>query len=453
MGKWPLKKPAQSTTRKVLPSISKRSQDTALLTMQAMATPKLPNWGEFFDPLPKFPRKLRVCQGCVGVDHGEAYLAMKVGYTPVNVYDTEAGYEDALRGLFEDCHGEVPRLHMGKEGDVTKVRVEDLEGPVDVACMGPPCPPWSPQGKRKPLEDPRADVFEAMIRWIIYLIAKEGLWCVLLENVKGVLQSIDGQEQFYHKLMKMFQTHLPMFFWGHVTLNLLNYGCAQQRPRVILRGLHKMFKTDGIPNPLPPFGTPHLKQFLAQGLDNVKVESLTPNMRNNVKWFESQVARAKKQGEVHDEDIICCTLDRAIGKVYQPRWYINAVPTLTVTNKYLWLFKAGEVEKPEEERSLHRFLTMPERMGLQGKKPEIAARLGSVALAQKASGNAYPVPMLCAVLVPIFRAVLNSAVNLPGKPLKQLDHKALTAKAIATLHRPMKKQAAKKFNRWRKFDA
>ena len=109
---------------------------------------------KFFGDIGCLPRKLRVCQACSGIDYGESYLQMGVGYTPVNVYDIEPRCEKPLRVLFKKHHDAEPVLNMGPlRGDVLKVDVTKLEGPVDIATMGPPCPPWSSQGNKGTQED------------------------------------------------------------------------------------------------------------------------------------------------------------------------------------------------------------------------------------------------------------------------------------------------------------
>ena len=100
------------------------------------------------------------------------------------------------------------------------------------------------------------------------------------------------------------------------------------------------------------------------------------------------------------------------------------------------LFIASEAGWPEESRTLFRFLTNPERFSLQGKNPELAPRLKKMALAQKASGNAYPTPLVVAVAAPMIRVIGESGQPLPSPctpPVEGTSYKVVTKKVIAML--------------------
>ena len=73
---------------------------------------------------------------------------------------------------------------------------------------------------------------------------------------------------------------------------------------------------------------------------------------------------------------------------------------------------AGEALTDYASRSIFRFLTNAERFALQGKHPRLAALLGKQALACKASGNAYPTPLMVAVLAPFIVIIGESGVDL-----------------------------------------
>ena len=85
---------------------------------------------------------------------------------------------------------------------------------------------------------------------------------------------------------------------------------------------------------------------------------------------------------------------------------------------------------------------MPERMLLQGKDPFIAAHLGDFTLACKASGNAYPPPLICAALVPILQAVAASGMDLDATTYPGMDFEKETRRAMRLIKarkRPVKK--------------
>jgi hypothetical protein len=63
---------------------------------------------------------------------------------------------------------------------------------------------------------------------------------------------------------------------------------------------------------------------------------------------------------------------------------------------------------PEQERTLHRFVSMPERFGIQGKDPEMGAMLPTATAALKGSGNSYPTPVILAGLAPLLTAIADA---------------------------------------------
>lgn len=419
------------------------------LKREADLAPTPVAYQKYLEPLPKLSRKLRVAQPCVGMDYGEAWSVMEVGCEPCNIYDVEERYREALGTMIWEKHGVRPMLHMGKvEGDVSKARLQDLEGNVDVLVAGPPCPPWSSQGLKRAQSDGRAVVFEAVVRWVVFMIMRLGLVMVVLENVKGVLQNLGGFESFYVKLVAALRIHVPWFIWGYEALELQDYQTPQMRGRVFLRGLHRMFGCNEIPKPLPPFGRTRLSPFLARGLPNVSVDTLTQCMRRNLNWYDRQIRSAVVKGCALATDVVVCTLDRAAGKTYKPHWYVEKVPTLTCHNKYLLLMVAGEAGTPYASRTLLRFLANAERFTLQGKDPRLAELLGKQGLACKASGNAYPTALLVAVLAPMVRAIANSGVALEqpcGALITAPEPTEVVQRIFARLRvkREIKKQAPK----------
>ena len=74
--------------------------------------------------------------------------------------------------------------------------MEQLERPVDLLIAGPPCPPWAGNGTKSGQKDDRARVFERVLEWTVLLVKSGGLLAVALENVKGILQQMDGKPSF-----------------------------------------------------------------------------------------------------------------------------------------------------------------------------------------------------------------------------------------------------------------
>ena len=260
------------------------------LRTQAAATPKPPAWGSFCSEVPELGRKIWVAQCCSGVDAGDAEHALGLQIEAVNVYDIEARYEDAMKELMLLYHNSSSTMHFGpKQGDMCLVPLQNLVGDVHLLKGGPPCPPWAGNGSKKGQADARAHVFIQALRWLIFFLAKHGLVAVLLENVRGVLQCIDGMTPFFELVLNMLRSLIPEFNWRHDTMQAEDYKLPQQRCRVLLRGLDKRCCPDMVPPPLPPFGSGDLRNFLALGLENTNLSKLTKGMKNNLVWFQRQV--------------------------------------------------------------------------------------------------------------------------------------------------------------------
>ena len=112
------------------------------------------------------------------------------------------------------------------------------------------------------------------------------------------------------------------------------------------------------------------------------------------------------EGKIPPGGLACVPLDRAAGKVYKQTVNIDLVPTLTTSNRYLFVFSTDDLDEPLGKRAFARFLLPAERMALQG-FPLAYAEFIPEGMHVKASGNAYPVPVVGAVLFPILRQLGN----------------------------------------------
>eukprot|EP00959_Pyramimonas_sp_CCMP1952_P125141 2616237-Pyramimonas_sp.AAC.1 len=129
------------------------------LTAEVGRTPDLPDFSQFAGEI-SLPRRLRVASPCAGLlGCSRALQFLNVGADSINVFDVEDEYYTYICNHLAST-GMDPsdiRLHLGRPvGDVTQVDLRSLERPVDVLAVGPPCPPWSVQGKHMGKEDMRA---------------------------------------------------------------------------------------------------------------------------------------------------------------------------------------------------------------------------------------------------------------------------------------------------------
>lgn len=272
---------------------------------------------------------------CVGIDGAGAALdQLGVKWLPNNIYDLEGRYRDHLSSLMVGCP-----LHLGPtEGDVTRVKLQSLERPVDMVISGPPCPPWAGNGCRRGESDIRSQVFVAVLRIVIALAKAGDLSAVCLENVKGIVQKSAGQTQsFMDKVLAIMQDVAPEFSWDVAQLNASDFNLAQQRARVFLRGVRTTYFPQGVPPALEPFGSRPLTDFLSPDLPYTKRSSLTKVMAQNLKDAEKKLQEMLRDDELKCSDVVMFPLDRADGKVYKRRYYKNICPTLTTNNAYLFI--------------------------------------------------------------------------------------------------------------------
>ena len=99
-------------------------------------------------------------------------------------------------------NGSPSVLYYGEEGDLLRWPTEKFPR-IDLIFAGLPCPPFSGLGLHLQEADSRYRAFEKSIGVFVYLIHEKGLKCIMIENVKGVLQQRDGAPAFYPRLIKI----------------------------------------------------------------------------------------------------------------------------------------------------------------------------------------------------------------------------------------------------------
>jgi site-specific DNA-cytosine methylase len=261
------------------------------------------------------------------------------------------------------------------------------------------------------------------MRVIIALVQVGELKFCVVENVKGILAPENGnknKDTFMQKLLVQLRKEAQEFCWDVTVLRAADYMLPQKRERVFLRGIRCSLAAT-VPAPLAPFGSKPLVDFLTPRLAPVDRTALTANMRQNLLDAEADLKKEIGQGKLEEDDIVVFPLDRANGKVFQRTYSKNIIPTLTCTNRYLFLASCDLKTKTDAQRAFFRFLTCDERMALQGFSPQTLQGC-TEALRFKASGNAYPVPLMLAVLHPLLRSLglpgaLREATGLPSPSL------------------------------------
>ena len=383
--------------------------------------PPVPNFARFFPEVPPLGRKLRVACPCIGIDGcGHALQSMGCPTQVFNAYDLEPSYFHALQKHFRDMGMEVIDLHLGEKlGNLVNVALNILRKPIDFVISGPPCPPWSGQGKRKGCNDDRAKVFMAVVCWIVFLISCGGLLGCVLENVVGMThETTDGREPPSTVILRALRNLCPEFHWRLDKLDLTKYMLPQTRARIFFRGMRKTLAAC-VPPPLKEFGSRTLREALGRSPNMIR-SALTPDQQMNVRYFENEIKAKFAEGKFGSGDLVVCRIDRSNEPniVYEAGFTLNNAPTLTCHSTYLAVLSVscvvGDVE--DDQRDFFRFLTKPERLALQGFPPELAMDLPEEKICF-ASGNAYPIPLIIAVLHPMLMTIAScEQLDFPSWP-------------------------------------
>ena len=245
-----------------------------------------------------------------------------------------------------------------------------------------------------------------VVLWVAILIRKHGLLACILENVVGFKTGWSGRQPTSDHWLKILAVFLPEFSWRVDTLALSDYMRPQSRVRVFIRGLRRSV-AESVPPCLPPFGKCTLRSVLVQGWPSCPRDHLTRQHQENLVDYEEIIRNLYQAGKALPGDICVIALDRAKGKVFRQNYRINQVPTLTCHNRYLFLISVADVINQVEDKSreVFRFLLATERLALQGFPPEAARDFPSDGLVLKATGNAYPPPLIVAAAAPLIQAM------------------------------------------------
>lgn len=406
-------------------------------------------WAQLFGKAPTLGRPLRVALPCCGIDAcGVALDSLGVRWQACYVYDIEHRYEKYLKAHFSPA---AEGFCVGDGGDVTRLSAEDLtrHGPVDFLVSGPPCPPWATCGKRNGTCDYRACVFAAVLKMMVAWIQRGWLLGVVLENVMGTMQG--GQDAFMKKVQRTLQEEVTDFVWNLDVLAARDYKLAQNRCRVFLRGMRRSWCGGQIPPPVGPLGPRTLVEFLDPRAPHTCDDELTPNMQNNLSSVEAKVEADQAEGLLDGVVVVMFHVDRDQTKRYLSGYMKDCCYTLTTANKYLFVLSVHDIKLPRCQRAFCRFLSPGERLVLQGFPPDTAKQLGNdESLIAKAAGNAYPVPLIAAVLKPMIQAIDSSSKSLGEWPTQSTDAQevdltvidALFAQERSVMKRPASQKGA-----------
>ena len=173
---------------------------------------------------------------------------------------------------------------------------------------------------------------------------------------------------------------------------------------------------------------------------------MTVTMQKNLRDYEALVKQKVSNGEIAEGVLVILELDRAFGKKYSPAMHVDCAPCLKTQLRYLFVMSTHDFGRPDSKREFFRWLMPYERPALQGVSPKVALTLRAGDILH-ATGNAYPVNLLGALMVGVLREFQTwpGFVNWPpwGKLVNQVDVPDLKSIFVNRLQKAMQTSSKK----------
>ena len=295
-------------------------------------------------------------------------------------------------------------------GDISLVSSEDLPQ-CEALVSGPPCQPYAPNGRGEGFKDPRSEIFEIVVKWVIHMAWAGSLVCFLLENSVAI-----ASHDFFWKLVDQICLSCP-FFLVEVVEQDLKCVLPHSRPRLWLRGLRRDCLVGScLPPPKSVSEVSRLQlklsDFLQPGLPNVSPQSLTQTMQANLALYKALALDAMAKGEATAE-VMAVELDRNPLRQYGGAVCWDSIPSLRCGGPKIFLVSLPDLSaNPScwEKQKYHRFLSIDERFLLQGHGAELSEHFRTQSAAMAASGNAFNVLQVALMLSPLLEAATTAGV-------------------------------------------
>ena len=115
-------------------------------------------------------------------------------------------------------------------------------------------------------------------------------------------------------------------------------------------------------------------------------------------------------------EIATMELDRN-GENWSSSFLYDMAQPIRVKGPSIFLISVADIGAPCEQRAVHRWLSLSERFRLQGHSGRTRNLLQSDRVAMRATGNAFAVPMLASMVLPLIEQAVNA--NVLTNPRKQ----------------------------------
>ena len=341
------------------------------------------------------PGLLRVLLPCAGWDApSQALQHMKIPHVVAGAWEIDENCIPVLKKVHGiKPHENLPsQFHLGRSGDVTKVKVRSLPD-ADLLVTGPPCPPFSSIGKGGFFSDPRYEVFKAVLRWIRRL-TRTSLRRFVIENVMGMLRRPkDGGQSPADWVMQYLNSDRGDW---HIECLRMDSACtAQNRPRIYIVGVRCANLAKAVLLPAPRLPPQILADIVDGAVPNTPLSELSANQRSNLRKYKHFLA-GEKWGRKHIPlwgHIVAVEIDRNPDRKWGVRVALHGRSMcLRAGHDRIFLMSSGASQR------VRRLLTPAEGAVLQGMRPELLPKGLSRRLLFKGLGNAMTVPVVGQVL-------------------------------------------------------
>jgi site-specific DNA-cytosine methylase len=362
---------------------------------------------------------LKVSEPFVGIGGMQELMAQcHCRYTSVNTYDIEPKYHDFHSRWGSTSGGDLASIGVfGPKGDVLQIDIHDLLDSSGLVA-GCPCQPWAANGLHHGRADERSELSDLMVAWIVELSYRGLLLFVCLENSVRARHHMQIQQKFL-------EVTVPFFEFDMMTVQL-SATLPHRRERLWLRGM-RVDTLLGKPMPPPLWDLPKVKlvDLLQPDLENVDPTMLSTQKKRLSFWnYVKQIESHLSSGQAERGATAVMELDRAYTSVFGIVLIFDMIPAIRVRGPDYFLLSTEDLHLPWYRKRICRYLAENERFALQGHPVEAFNAMSGKTIARKATGNAYAVPMLAQVLLPMLNQIALSAVDI---------EKALSLEALDTL--------------------
>jgi len=387
--------------------------------------------------LGSFPASLSVLELCAGA--GTASLALKLLLGNQARLAGAWDIANNVHTIHEAIHGADESVHLGPSaGDILETELATFPD-ANILVAGPPCPPFSSQGNRCALGDARARPFERCVEVIRELDSRSAstrdcrdeLMFFVLENVQGITHRVRGatgrpESSALDILIHQMRNKLgPTWFLRHMSLNAMDYGLPQSRPRVYLVGRKcKYYPTDILPSRPEHFAHRVRPQQLLDLGDSDSTDNLTTALQRkcDAEWkkiYRTAMDDASTLGSFAFYEVGRDPSGRTAWAGERPTATLDRCQCLRASGPQLRVFSVGEGARPTLDRNLR----ISERAALQGFPACIGHLKFTEAAGRRIFGNAMAVPVLGSLIATELRYL---QANLTPKELVEATQGART---------------------------